>query len=220
MDRHMTIVDQDRRVEYDLWYVQSIANGRIVFGGGGATPIDGDGLGSGAVAAGWGSMAGVIRAQELSAGSIQHMLFASTDCVSGTVAPAKGATIACTQKGKTNTDAPKLGQLLQLNYTDSEIDALNVPAWKKAIARAAAHYGIIIGDHGSGGKSLAFHFEAGDTYASLGREDALVTWAKQVGLAGWFDSSIGKTTYQINMASGIDWSRLRVIDTCGVHGVC
>jgi hypothetical protein len=208
----MTIIDQERRLEFDMWYVQSIGSGRIVFGGGGVTPIDGNGLSSGAVAAGWGSLAGLIRGDELRAGRIDHMLFASTNCVSGTVAPAVGNTTLCSSKGISNTDAPKLGQVLKLAYSDAEIDALNVPAWKKAIARAAARYGIIIGDHGSGGRSLAFHFESGNTYESFGTEDRMVTFAKAAGLSGWFDSDIGKTTYRMDMASGIDWSRLRVLD--------
>lgn len=220
MDFHMTVVEQQRGLEFDLWNVQSIASGEIVFGGGGVTAIGGGGLGSGAVASGWGNLAGLIRAQELQRGRIDHKLMASTNCVSGTVRPARGSTIRCVEKGMSDRYAPKLGQLLRLDYTDAEIEALRLPAWKKAIARAAAEYGILIGDHGSNGRSFALAFESGNTYESFGFEDGMVTFARDAGIPAAYDREIGRTTYAMDIASGIDWSRLRVIRSCVATRKC
>jgi len=52
-DAHMTIVDQQSGWEYDLWNVQSKTGSTFNFGWGGRTRIDGNGLGSAGVAAGY-----------------------------------------------------------------------------------------------------------------------------------------------------------------------
>jgi hypothetical protein len=220
MDFHMTIVDQQRRIEFDLWNVQSISDGRLIFGGGGWTAIDGSGLRSGAVAAHWGNLAGLIRAEELRAGRIDHKLMASTHCVSGTLHPARGTTLECSDKGLSNRNAPALGQLLRLEYSDAEIDRLPVASWKKAIARAAARYGIIIGDQGSGGRSFALAFESGNTFESFGYDDPFVTLAREERLPSHVDEAIGRTTYRYDIASGIDWSRLVVMAPCVALRTC
>ena len=62
-DGHMTVVTPDGW-EYDFWQVQSrpAGGGVLTYHGGGRTRIDGDGLGSGGTASGFGNLAGVIRA--------------------------------------------------------------------------------------------------------------------------------------------------------------
>ena len=63
---------------------------------GGRTRIDGDGLGSDANAAHYGSLAGIIRAEEMRRGRIDHALFMLVRCDSGRkVYPAQGLGFAC-----------------------------------------------------------------------------------------------------------------------------
>jgi len=92
-DAHLTIIDQRSGWEYDLWHVsyKPQGGGRLVFGWGGKTRIDGDGRGSAGVAAGYGTAAGLLRAEELGSASINHALFLGVKCDSGHyVYPAAG----------------------------------------------------------------------------------------------------------------------------------
>ena len=216
-DGHMTVVEPDGW-EYDFWRVGSKPDGggTMTFAGGGRTRIDGDGLNSGATAANFGNLAGVIRAQELAAGRINHALFIVVKCVaSGTsfgygtrttasssaVYPAShGASPCATDTG----DLPPVGARFELAMSDAQIQALPVPTWKKTILTALAHYGGYIGD--TGGPGFAFQFESGSTYTSFGVTDPLVTFAKANGLSAY------NGTYAFNMADGVDWRRyLRVL---------
>ena len=56
-------------------------SGELVTAWGGRTRIDGDGLGSAAVAANFGTLAGLVRPEELEAGRIEHALFMTVPCV-------------------------------------------------------------------------------------------------------------------------------------------
>ena len=126
-DRHLTVVDQDSGWEYDFWEVNSKPKGGGVLsvGFGGRTRIDGDGLGSNSTAAHFGNLAGIIRAQELERGRIDHALFVIADCDSGRpVYPAQGTGAQCSDP----TDAPSEGTRLQLDMSDAEISALGAPA--------------------------------------------------------------------------------------------
>ena len=75
-DGHLTVVDRATGWEYDFWRVQSKprGGGRLAVGWGGRTHIDGDGLGSNAVAARFGTLAGTLRPEEIQAGRINHAL--------------------------------------------------------------------------------------------------------------------------------------------------
>ena len=44
-----------------------------------------------------------------------------------------------------------MGAHFYLDMSDAEIDAARVPAWKRAVMLAAAHYGLFVGDTGGGG---------------------------------------------------------------------
>jgi hypothetical protein len=216
-DGHMTVVQPDGW-EYDFWRVgtKPRGGGMMTFAGGGRTRVDGSGLNSGATAANFGNLAGVIRGPELAAGLIPHALFVVVKCAargtsfgygtrtSGTssyVYPASHPGSPCsTDSG----DLPPLGARLQLAMSETQIAALSVPAWKKTILRALARYGGYIGD--TGGPGLAFQFESGATYTSFGVADPLVTFAKQTGISPW------NGLYAFNMSSGVDWARyLRVL---------
>jgi hypothetical protein len=88
--------------------------------------------------------------------------------------------------------------------SDGEIAALPVPAWKKTILRALAHYGAYVGEQAGAWSLLGF--EGGPTYTSFGYPDQMAAFAASVGI-----KSQGGT-YYFDMASGVDWHRLRVID--------
>jgi len=219
-DGHMTVVEPDGW-EYDFWQVQSkpAGGGTMTFNGGGRTRIDGDGRGSYGTASGFGNLAGMIRAQELAAGHIDHALFIVVKCTAkstgfgfGTqpssqswdgsfVYPATHPATAC------STDSPNLppaGARFQLAMSDSQIAALAVPAWKKTILTALAHYGGYVGD--TGGSGFNFMFEDSTMYTSLGDADPLAAFARANGVPTW------NGQYVFNMASGVDWAKyLRVL---------
>lgn len=216
-DGHMTVVTPDGW-EYDFWRVSSKPRGGgiLKYSGGGRTRIDGDGLNSGATAANFGNLAGIIRGPELAAGRIDHALFIVIGCSArgtsfgyGTRATSTGsyvypATHAGTPCPTDSPDLPPLGTRFLLAMSPAQINALAVPAWKKTILRALAHYGGFVGD--TGGPGFAFQFESGATYTSFGRPDPLVTLAQSNGLPTW------NGTYTFNMSSGVEWAKyLRVL---------
>jgi hypothetical protein len=133
-DAHMTIVDQASGWEYDFWAVQSKANGEVVIGWGGRTRIDGDGLGSGGVAAGFGNLAGIIRAPEFVSGRINHALTIAVPCVTDTVWPATGQAWDCARHGMPTANRLQLGSRVQLQISDAALAQL--PTWQRGIARA------------------------------------------------------------------------------------
>jgi hypothetical protein len=215
-DGHLTVVDQDLGWEYDLYKVRSKQGrrGTLEFRWGGRTRIDGDGLRSGAVAARFGSLAGMVRAAELASGRIDHALFATVRCSSGRfVYPASGAGRRCATLGLPDEGAPPLGTRLQLAMSPDEIEALRVPAWKKTILRAMATYGMFVGDTGGGAWGL--RMESGSTFTSFGVADPLVALARTDGWERHENVWVG------NLRDGVPWStRLRVIAPCVTRRSC
>jgi hypothetical protein len=215
-DNHMTVVDQATNMEYDFWHAQKPSDGEIDIGWGGKTRIDGDGRGSDAVAAQYGTMAGKLRAEELAAGQINHALFMSVRCDSGrAVYPATKGGLPCSAIGLPDADAPNMGTRFQLDLTDAEIDALPVPAWKQAILRAMARYGMYVGDTGG---TWAIKQEGGTTYTSFGYPDLWQSTSEALETVSFFRPD---NTYVLNLRDGVDWARhLRVIDPCVAEGTC
>jgi hypothetical protein len=219
-DGHMTVVTPDGW-EYDFWQVASKprGGGTMTFSIGGRIPIDGDGLDGKATASLFGNLAGVIRAQEMIAGEIDHALFVVLKCASakadygfGTVVgpssqsayvyPATHGGTRCS--GSEDVDAPPMGARIQLAMSDAEIAALGVPAWKKTILTALAHYGGYVGD--TGGSGFGLMFESGATYTSFGAADPLVDFARASGVPEQ------RGLFIFDVASGVDWARyLRVL---------
>lgn len=220
-DGHLTVIDQSTGLETDFWQVvrKDAGGGYIYVRGAGRTRIDGDGLNppppSGdANAARWGLMAGIIRAQELRSGSIEHALFMVVRCDNGSyVYPASGHGAPCRgANGNPNQTGPPMGARLQLNMSEAEINALPVPAYRKTILRALAKYGAVVGD--TGGSPMDLQFESGRTYTSFGYEDEMVTFAREAGVTSY------NGVFIFDLNSGVDWSRLRVIDPCVTRGDC
>ena len=212
-DHHLTVVDQSSGFEYDFWNVQSkpSGGGTLEVGWGGRTRIDGDGRESGGTAAEFGGLAGMIRAQEMEAGRIDHALFMVVKCVTDSpqyVYPATKEARYCPDR----TNAPATGQHFQLAMSRGEIDALAVPGWKKTILHAMAEYGMFVGD--TGGSSWGLQFESGSTYTSFGHDDPMVAFAQQKGVPDW-----GTGRYWFSLREGLDWrQRLQVIDPCVSEG--
>lgn len=217
-DGHMTIVTPEGW-EYDLWQVRSkpAGGGTLTFSWGGRVRIDGNGLRAGGTASRFGNLAGVIRAQELRAGRINHALFVVTDCTSretwfghGVRPPRSGTSgsfvypaVAGGALCPAGVAAPPMGARIRLAMTRAEIDRLGRPRWQTAILRALARYGGYIGD--TGGPGFAFMFESSTTYTAYGRPDPLVQIAREAGLP----SHDGR--YAFPVADGVDWARhLRV----------
>jgi hypothetical protein len=214
-DGHITIVDQTTGWEYDMWGVTRKSGGVLVANWGGKTRIDGDGLGSAAVAAGYGTMAGKIRVEELEAGKIDHALFISVNCDSGKyVYPAIQGGRSCSSIGESDNNAPSMGMRIQLDMSSAQIDNLDVPSWKKTILHAMADYGMYIGDTGN---SWAIAIEGGTGYTSLGYDDPWVKFAKKNNVPYYAPDD----DYVFNIRDGVDWKRhLRVVDPCEAKGSC
>lgn len=173
-DGHLSVVDQASGWEYDFWRVQSKppGGGELVAAWGGETRIDGDGLGSYAVAARFGTLAGTLRAEELQAGQINHALAISVHCDSGSfVYPASHSGWSCADDGLSTTDAPAMGTRLQLAMTPAEIDALAVPEYRKTVLLAMARYGMYVADTGG---SWGIVKESALVTTSFGLEDRWV----------------------------------------------
>jgi hypothetical protein len=224
-DGHICVVQPDGW-EYDFW--QAVVSGGVLSATNGcklrwdglgykttANAAAGEFVGTGATAAYMGLAAGIIRADELVAGVINHALFlvlpqctASSDVSFGfgTQAGSGGASsyvypaFAGGAAGS-GTRAP-LGTRFQLNMTVAAINATSAPAWEKAIARAAATYGMIVGD--TGGPGFGLMFENDIAYTSLGKVSPLTTYAISLGLTK--DATFGYTflrSGQINWAANV-----------------
>jgi hypothetical protein len=212
-DAHLSVVDQASGWEYDFWGVESkpAGGGALTIRWGGKTPIAGNGLGSDAVAAQYGTAAGVLRAEELASGRINHALLMNVRCDSGSwVYPATKGGSPCPDR----TNAPAEGMRFQLTMTDAQIAALPVPDWKKAVLEAMAHYGMIVGDTGG---SWGIAQESGVVYTSFGQPDRWVTLAQQYRVPYYAPDQ----DYVFDLNDGVDWARyLRVVKPCVSEGTC
>ncbi len=219
-DAHMTIVDQQSGWEYDLWNVQSKTGSTINFGWGGKTRIDGDGLGSAAVAADYGSIAGPIRVQELRDGLINHALTMAVPCTDSQVYPAQGTGMRCSDAGLPASSSIAMGSHFELNMSDSQIAALNVPTWKKTILTALAKYGAYVSDTTGNADQWGFETESSQSYTSFGQADPWVQFARSIGLRPYDFNNNGYQEYWFDLRSDVPWNRLQVVDVCAARGTC
>jgi hypothetical protein len=213
-DGHMTIVTPEGW-EYDFWRAQKPPSGGGVLTAawGGRTRMNGKGLKSGGTASDFGNLAGLIREPELAAGHINHALFVVLRCaapesgsgrgsVSSFVYPAFHGGANC-PPSETNT--PPLGARLTLAMSATQINALPVPGWKKAILTALAEYGGYFGD--TGGPGFELMFESSLSYTALGLANPFVTFAASAGVP----QSGGRYVFEIG--SGVEWAKyLRVLE--------
>ncbi|WP_026911171.1 hypothetical protein [Patulibacter minatonensis] len=232
-DGHLAVVDQESGWVYELWQADDAGarNGAISASWGGRTRIDGTGetIGTGvASASGLSILGGIIRPEELLEGEIPHALYLTVGCTNGiSVAPSLRPTSdpasSCARQGKSNVDAPALGQRFQLGYTDAQIDALPVPNHAKVLLRAMSRYGMIVTDL-SGGDSWHLDAEASLDRSSLGQPDPGVEFGQLSGLPTWDGGR--QYLWEIADIPGIDgkagsWTKaLRVIKPCVSDGSC
>jgi hypothetical protein len=218
-DSHMTVVTPDGW-EYDMWQVHDkpAGGGTLSFSWGGRLRVDGKGLRTGGTASRFGNIAGMIRAQELQAGRINHALFVVLKCTgdgrlygSGVkVRPREDASafvypaVAGGSRCRNGEQEPPMGARLRLAMTDAQIDALGFAPWKTAILKALANYGGYVGD--TGGDGIGFMFESSTMYTSFGRPDPLVAIAQEAQIPDY------QGRYAFDIGSGVDWQRyLQVI---------
>lgn len=218
-DGHISIIDRaDDRV-YDLWQVRRKVlprgGGRLLVSWGGVTSLSGKGIdGRGdATAARFSNIAGRLRAEELAVGRIEHALFIVIPCDAGKeVFPARAGGAPC----RDEHGALPMGARLQLDYTDAEIEALPVPIWKKALLRAMADYGMFVGDTGTH-NLFSVERESGLQYRSAGDGDRWLNVARSHHFEYWHGEG---GVYIGDLATGVDWTRLRVIAPCVSAGSC
>jgi hypothetical protein len=197
-DAHLTDIDYSTNppTELDCWSTNTPSGigGTLSAQSCGAGSIRSNGLGFGQTGAGYAQWAGVIRPQELIAGTIPHPLFLVTPCASNlSVYPS----ITRTSDALCANGAP-YGARLRLNMTPQAIQALSVPAYHKTILMAAALYGAYQGDNNNTG--LNFETEADEMYTAAGIPNPLVAWAKANGVP--FDG----TAYRIDLSKDVPTS--------------
>ena len=219
-DGHLAVMDQTTGWEYDFWQVRRKPEngGTLVVSHGGRTRTDGSGLGSNATAAWFGLAAGVVRAQELEAGEIDHALFAAVRCSSGvSVYPAQQGTSGahCNEFGISDKHAPPMGARLWLDMSDEEIGALQAPEWQKTLLSSMAKYGMLVGDTLAGHGSWGIQGDSGSSYTSFGSPDPWRRLAVDLGASPY---GVG---YAFNIGHGVDWAgRLRVLSPCVSQQTC
>ena len=214
-DGHMTVVEQWNGWEWDFYDAETPlqpGGGVIRIGWGGRTALAGHGLGTGeAVAAEWGNLAGIMRAQEVVSGTVAHALFLVLSCDNGGfVYPATKSGSSCAD----TTNAPPMGTHLWLDLSIAQINALPVPDWQKLILRTLHTHGAYMGDTGGAGFNL--QFESPLTYTSFGRPDPLVAWAQANGWSSCNGSYAGRWN---NVAPSV-WTHLHVLHPCVAQGSC
>jgi hypothetical protein len=213
-DAHLVVINPQTGMEYDFWQVQSKPSGggtlvvswgdRLSAGG------DGTGVGSTATGAGVGVHAGLIRVEELKAGRIDHALAMAIKCTNGKyVYPAIKVDSQCG-----SGTAPPMGARLQFNLSETEIDRLAVPGWKKTILHALRRYGAYVID--SGGTN-AVMLESEQGHSVYGDANPLVDFFKLNNANFW--SPTQRWTLDLNR--DVDWQQhLRVIDPCVAQRTC
>jgi hypothetical protein len=213
-DHHITFVDQSTGRAVDCWkaYVPPV-NGVLTCDGVGWNHIDGDGTNGGGVAMNNGNLAGIVRAEELLEGRIEHALFMVVGCVDPEIVyPANHDMHICTADQHPQ-NAPASGQHFYLDYSDAEIDALKVTVPVKAFIRAMARYGAFVGD--TGGNAYRFQRESEASYVSQGVPSVWDTVARKHGLQA------GSGSWFLNAHLGVDWpSKLHVAHPCVARNNC
>jgi hypothetical protein len=126
-----------------------------------------------------------IQPDELTADhSIDHMMSAAVRCTTGMPVPPYENSVT---RGKTCSgviSTVSVGNVVFLNMTDAQINALNLPTWETNLLLGLAHYGaIVVGN--TGGSSFALRFESSLDRTSLGQPNP---WAA-VGLDKTLDFS-------------------------------
>lgn len=113
---------------------------------------------------------------------IHHALYLNTSCEGGpnVVFPDSGfsaGTCDTTATKHALANRPFNGNMMFLDYTDAQINAMNLPAWQKPVIYALSHYGGYIGDTNNGSGNLSpSRFESPVPYVATGVTDPIPAW--------------------------------------------
>jgi hypothetical protein len=223
-DKHMTIVDPVAGSEYDFEHATwAPGHHTLDVWSGAEVPIGSDagtGLGSGATAADFANLAGLITAPELANGQINHALSIVLPCTRGYVFPATLANgVPCSQMPtyQQSGDAAPLGTLFQLDMSDAQIAASGAPSWEQTIMTAMAHYGMYVNDTGDPGDPVDIGLEALSDISSTvyGAAPPLAEFIAASG--GTYNATTGQWSVT---GPAIPVSALRVISPCFARGTC
>ena len=168
--------------------------------------------------------AGLLRANELASGHINHALFLATQCANGSQYPAfAGAmTDPCT-----GGSGPPLGGRLWYDVPDATTNANNaLKPWEKAILNALHDYGGYLEDDIGGAahvSGIGFAAESGEGSYAYGTVDPFAQMTSQ----GWSPITISGATQQrysgadpwtpsgVNFAAHFHW-----LSACSAQQTC
>jgi hypothetical protein len=136
----------------------------------------------------------VVRHQEWMNDAIHHPLYINLFCVFDSpyskVFPANDGGRGCSTSNIAQNKSlyPKQGSLFFLDYTAAQIDAMNIPPYKKAIIRAMSYYGGYAGDTvGEGGVPTLYlpaRVESGQAYElNGGKRSPFYAWLEAQGVS-------------------------------------
>ena len=145
-DRHVLVVDRDNCVLYEMYDAHPTADGSWNAGSGAVFPLTSDALRprgwTSADAAGLPILPGLVRYDEVSAGSIDHALrFTAVNTQRAYVWPARHFA-----SSNTSTSVPPMGTRLRLK---ASVDISRFSPANQVILRALQQYGMILADNGS-----------------------------------------------------------------------
>jgi hypothetical protein len=145
-DRHVLVVDRDNCVLYELWSATPQADGSWTAGSGAVFPLTSDALRpagwTSADAAGLPILPGLVRYDEVAAGSIAHALrFTAAVTQRAYVWPARHYA-----SSNTSTSVPPMGTRVRLK---ASVDVSGFSPANQVILQALKRYGMILADNGS-----------------------------------------------------------------------
>jgi hypothetical protein len=156
-DRHLSIVDKTKGIEWGMWDTVHHANNTWSAGVAATADLTGSGVrppitnanpwteAVGARAGGFALIAGLIRVEEIKAGKIEHALvLAYPHCRSRYFVPPASTAQGTTAEALPNRGIP-MGGHVQLDPSIN-VDALALTATGKIIAHALQDYGAFVGD--------------------------------------------------------------------------
>lgn len=208
-DSHLTVIDHASGTEYDLWNIREMDEDSIVIKWGGITNVRGYGLGSDAVASQNGAIAGMVRAEELRDGKIEHALALFVPCTEGYVYPATKGGLDCSDNGFDADSRPAMGAHFQLPADPGELAAS--PPWKGAILKALDRYGAYVVDTSGTEGIWGLKHESPAGFTSQGEDDPFLELAIDSGIGASDQNSNGIPEYFFNFGFETDFEGLRLM---------